>query len=314
MDDGAAISVSTSGRRRDEDHVATLMRRATYASVATATLLIVVKTVAWVMTGSVAMLSTLIDSLLDAATSLFNLVAVHHALQPADEEHRFGHGKLEPLSGLVQSAFITGSALLLLFEAGSRLFVPQPVTNIELGIGVAAFAIVVTLILVRYQQYVIARSGSVAISADSLHYKGDLFINLGVAASFLASGILAFPWIDPVVGAAVGAYLIFNAYRIGRSSFDMLMDRELPEEDRQKIRDLAFSHPKVQAIHELKTRAAGRDSFIQLHIEMDGHMPLLESHAIADQVERRIREAFPEADVMIHQDPAGIDERHHEFQ
>ncbi len=293
--------------------IARLMRLATYASVGTAAILIIAKTAAWVATDSVAILSTLLDSLLDAATSLFNLVAVHHALQPADAEHRFGHGKLEALSGLVQSAFIAGSAILLLFEAGNRLFFPHAIARAEIGIVVAGFAIIVTLVLVRFQRYVIAHSSSVAIGADSLHYQGDLYINLGVMASLAATAWLGWVWLDPLVGAAVGCFLVYNAWRIGRGSFDMLMDRELPDGDRKRIRDLAFSHPKVIAVHELKTRASGRDTFIQLHIEMDGHMSLLDAHAVADGVEHRIRDAFPDADVIIHQDPAGVEESHPDY-
>jgi len=286
------------------------MRRATYASVAVATILIIAKTIAWLLTGSVAMLSTLLDSLLDAVASLFTLFAVHHALQPADAEHRFGHGKLEPLAGLVQSAFISGSAVLLLFEAGNRIVFPQPVGHVPVGIGVTIFAILLTFALVRYQHHVVARSGSVAISADALHYKGDLFINLGVMASLVISGTLGFNTIDPIVGAAVAAYLIRNAYKIGRSSFDMLMDRELPLDDRRRIIRLARTHPKVLAVHELKTRTSGRDTFIQMHVEMHGQMTLLQAHAVADQVTERVRDAYPEAEIIIHQDPAGIDESH----
>lgn len=292
------------------DVAASLMRRATYASVGVALSLIAAKTVAWLMTGSVAMLSTLLDSVLDAVTSTFNLVAVHHALQPADAEHRFGHGKLEPLSGLLQAGFITGSALLLFYEAVARLANPEPIRQVPVGIAVTALAIVLTIVLVRYQRRVVAVSGSVAINADSLHYKGDLFINIGVMASLAVSGYAVVPWLDPVVAIAVGGYLVYNASCIGRSSFDMLMDREMPEEDRMRIRDLAFSHPKVQAVHELRTRMSGRDLFIQMHIEMDGNTPLLEAHGIADQVERRILEAYPSAEVIIHQDPTGIDETH----
>ncbi|MCP4330709.1 MAG: cation diffusion facilitator family transporter [Alphaproteobacteria bacterium] len=299
--------------KNDRDRVARLMRLATYASVSTALVLIAAKIVAWILTDSIAMLSSLIDSLLDSVTSIFNLFAVRHALRPADEEHRFGHGKLEPLSGLVQSAFIVGSGILLLIEAGNRALFPHPVSYAYVGVGVSIFAIVVTIVLVRFQAYVIRRSRSVAIGADALHYKGDLFINLGVIGSLIASTTLGFYWIDPLVGAAVGLFLMFNALRIGRSSLDMLMDRELPDEDRSKIMALALSHPKVLSVHELKTRASGRDSFIQLHLEMDGNMTLTESHDIADTVEAEIQTAFPEAEVIIHQDPAGLEEDHPDY-
>jgi ferrous-iron efflux pump FieF len=298
---------------QDRDAIERLMRRATYASVATAATLIVAKAVAWSLTDSVAMMSSLVDSLLDSVSSLFNLFAVRFALEPADAEHRFGHGKLEPLSGLIQSAFIVGSGVLLLFEAGNRMLFPQPVSHAQVGIGISVFAIVVTIALVRYQKYVVARSGSVAIEADSLHYTGDIFINMGVIASLVAVAWLGWGWIDPVVGAAVGLFLMVNAVRIGRGSLDMLMDRELSNEDRRRIEEIALANPNVLSVHELKTRASGRDSFIQLHIEMDGKMTLLDSHAIADEVEAQIQKAYPEAEVIIHQDPEGIEEPHPDY-
>jgi ferrous-iron efflux pump FieF len=298
---------------QDRDAIERLMRRATYASVATAATLIVAKAVAWSLTDSIAMMSSLVDSLLDSVSSLFNLFAVRFALEPADAEHRFGHGKLEPLSGLVQSAFIVGSGVLLLFEAGNRMLFPQPVDHAQVGIGISVFAIVVTIVLVRYQKYVVARSGSVAIEADSLHYTGDIFINMGVIASLVAVAWLGWGWIDPVVGAAVGLFLMVNAVRIGRGSLDMLMDRELSNEDRRRIEEIALANPNVLSVHELKTRASGRDSFIQLHIEMDGRMTLLDSHAIADEVEAQIQKAYPEAEVIIHQDPEGIEEPHPDY-
>jgi len=299
--------------KHDRESVARLMRRATYASVATAVILIAAKAVAWSLTDSIAMMSSLVDSLLDSVSSLFNLFAVRFALEPADAEHRFGHGKLEPLSGLVQSAFIVGSGVLLLFEAGNRMLFPQPVAEAPFGIAVSVFAIVVTIALVRYQKYVVARSRSVAINADSLHYTGDIFINLGVIASLAAATWLGFNWIDPIAGAAVGLFLMFNAVRIGRGSLDMLMDHELPNADRQRIKAIAMANPKVLSVHELKTRASGRDAFIQLHVEMDGGMTLLQSHTIADAVEAEIQRAYPAAEIIIHQDPAGVEERHPDY-
>jgi len=297
----------------DRAHVAQLMRRATYASVSTAAILIIAKLVAWAITDSVAMLSSLVDSMLDSVTSIFNLFAVRFALVPADKEHRFGHGKLEPLSGLVQAAFIVGSGVLLIIEAGNRLVFPHPVTHAPVGIGISVFAIVVTIVLVRYQKYVIRKSGSVAISADSLHYAGDLYINIGVIASLVATVWLEVTWVDALVGAAVGLFLMFNAYRIGRGSLDLLMDRELSIEDRERIKTLATAHPAVESVHELKTRSSGRDTFIQLHLEMDGNMTLSESHDIADEVEANIQDAFPDAEVIIHQDPAGLEEDHPDY-
>ena len=292
---------------------ARLMRRATYASVAAASALIVVKTVVWLMTGSVSVLSSLLDSLLDAAASIVNLLAVRQALTPADREHRFGHGKAEPLAGLAQSAFIAGSALLLMIEALKRLIHPQPVEHTQLGVAVMAVSIAVTLALVAYQRHVIRRTNSTAIRADQLHYSSDVLVNGGVIVALLAAQWLDAPVLDPVFGAAVGIYIVYGAWRIARLSFDMLMDRELPDEDRRRIRDICLKHPQVRKVHDLRTRVSGPSTFIQMHIELDGGMSLINAHAVSDAVEDKIRAAFPGAEVIIHQDPAGIAENRPHF-
>lgn len=290
------------------DRVATLMRRATYASVVTAAALIVAKLAAYLATGSVSLLSTLLDSLLDAAASLVNLVAVRAALTPADREHRFGHGKAEPLGALAQAAFITGSAIFLVFEAGTRLVNPQPLENSAVGIAVMLFSIVATLLLVGYQRRVIRLTNSVAIKADSLHYVGDLMVNGSVIVALLLVSQFGWWLADPLFGIGIALYILYMAWQIARGALDMLMDRELPDEDRKRIRAIAMAHPEVQSLHDLKTRGAGPATFIQLHLEMDGRMSLYEAHAVADAVEAEIRAAFPGAEVIIHQDPVGVAE------
>jgi ferrous-iron efflux pump FieF len=286
-----------------------LMRKATYASVAVAAVLIAVKTVAWAMTDSVSVLSSLLDSLLDAAASLVNLVAVRHALTPADDEHRFGHGKAESVAGLVQSAFIAGSALLLLSEAAHRLWTPVPVANGTVGIAVMGASIVLTLLLVAYQRYVVRRTGSVAIGADRLHYASDLLLNGGVALSLAASMWFSAAIVDPICGLAIGAYILSGAWRIGRDSLDHLMDRELPEETRARIVGIARGFADVRDVHDLRTRANGSSIHVQLHLEMDGALSLARAHDAADAVEAAIAAAFPGADVIAHMDPSGVEER-----
>lgn len=289
-----------------------LMRLATYAAVATAAVLVSVKLVAWQMTGSVALLSSLVDSMLDGLASVINLFAVRTALTPADAEHRFGHGKAEPLAGLAQAAFVTGSSLLLLVEAGRRLADPQPVMQGGVGIGVMVFSIAATMALVAFQRHVIRRTKSVAITADSLHYAGDVLINLSVIVSIGLSVYLGWVYADPLFGLGIAAFLLYNAWQIARESLNMLMDREFDEGDRQKILDIARDNPRVLDVHDLRTRSSGRLQFIQLHLEMDRHLTLLKAHAIADAVERRIRKEFPTADVIIHQDPSGLKEDNHD--
>ena len=246
--------------------------------------------------------------MLDAAASVINLIAVRHAMTPADREHRFGHGKAEPLAVLGQSAFITGSALLLLAEAVRRLIDPAPIANPPLGVIVMVFSIVVTIALVLYQRHVVRRTGSIAISADELHYRSDVILNLGVIAALGFTSIFRLRILDPLFGAAIGIWIIWSAIRLARLSLVQLMDQELPDDEREKIRTIAQSHRQVTAAHDLRTRVAGPTAFIQIHIEMDGEMSLIRAHEISDEVEANLRAAYPNAEIIIHQDPEGIEE------
>jgi ferrous-iron efflux pump FieF len=280
-----------------------LLRWATYASATTASVLIATKLGAWILTDSVALLSSLIDSMLDLVASLITLVAVRRAMVPADADHRFGHGKAEPLAALVQSGFIAGSALLLLVEAADRLFDPRPITHSQIGIAVMAFSIVATLGLVAFQRYVISKADSVAIKADSAHYKADLYANAGVIAALVVSGILGVTWVDPVFGIVIAGFIAHGAWQVGSEAFDMLMDRELPDEERARIVEIARAYPEVLGVHDLRTRRSGPDTFIQMHLDFNGHMSLNRAHAVADAVEKEIMEAFVGAEVLVHQDP-----------
>jgi ferrous-iron efflux pump FieF len=285
-----------------------LRMRATYASLAVAALLIVAKFLAWAATGSVALLSSLVDSMVDAAASAVTFFAVRHAATPADREHRFGHGKAEPLAALGQAAFLVGSAFLLLAEAARRLMLPEPVENLPAGIAVMLLSMVLTVGLVAYQGHVVRLTGSLAINADELHYRGDILMNLSVIATLAIAGFWSVPLVDPLFGAAVAGWVIWSAVRIARLSMTQLMDRELPDDERVRVRAVAESHPEVSAVHDIKTRVAGPTAFIQLHIEMDPAMSLLRAHEISDEVEASLRRAFPNAEIIIHEDPAGIEE------
>jgi ferrous-iron efflux pump FieF len=296
--------------RPDRAQAGAMMRRAATASVVVAAVLIAAKVGAWLATDSVAVLSSLLDSLLDAAASLVNLVAVRHALTPADEEHRFGHGKAEPLAGLAQSAFVCGSAVILLMEAIHRFGSPQPVQRPEIGIAVSVLAIVLSAGLVWYQRRVVARTGSVAIAADSLHYGADALLNGAVVAAILIGAFLDAPLVDPLFGALISLWILRGAARIARQSFDLLMDRELPIADRDRILAIARARPEVLDVHDLRTRSAGTHIFVQMHIELDPEMRLARAHAVADAVELDIRAAYPHAEIIIHQDPAGEMEAH----
>jgi ferrous-iron efflux pump FieF len=289
-----------------------LMRLATYASTAVAVTLILIKLVAWLSTDSVSLLATLIDSSLDALASLINLLAVRHALMPADKKHRFGHGKAEALAGLGQSMFIAGSAGFLVLEAFSRLIHPQPVGFIGVGIGVMVFSIVATLFLLAFQRHVIRKTGSTAIKADELHYRTDLLVNGSVIVALLLAS-RGWPGFDPVFALGIAAYIIYSSWQIARESVQHLMDEELPDEDRQRIIDTVLKHPHTRGMHDLRTRRSGTTCFIQLHLELDDQLPLIKAHRISDQVEYKLHKLFPDAEIIIHEDPASINEPQPEF-
>jgi len=292
---------------------ARLMKMATYGAVTVASSLVLFKFGAWIATESLSLLSTLIDSLLDVGASLINLYAVHHALQPADKEHRFGHGKAEPLAGLAQAAFISGSALFILFEAGDRLLHPRDVVNIDAGLGVMGVSIVFTLLLIGFQRYVVKKTGSVAIQADSMHYKMDVLVNLGVIVSLVLVSRFGWLFVDPLIAVAIALYIFRGAWEIGTKSLDLLMDHELPENERKRIEEIALGHPGVLGLHDMRTRSSGMNLFIQFHLDMNGDISLKEAHVIAEAVIYKIEDAFPNAEVLIHEDPAGIDERRLDF-
>ena len=285
-----------------------LMRLATRLSVAVGIVLIGAKLVAWIATDSVALLSSLIDSTLDAVASVVNLVAVHHALLPADRQHRFGHAKAEPLAGLAQSTFIIGSALFLIGEAAKRLVSPEPVDHVAAGIGVMALSVLLTAGLVLFQRFVVRRTGSLAVGADHLHYTGDLAMNVSVILSLILAGQFGFSRVDPPFALAIAGFLIYSAARIGWQSFHLLMDREFPDGQRQAIIEICIRHPDVIDVHDLRTRSAGVRSFIQLHLELNPDISLRRAHLISDDVEGEIQAVFPAADIIIHQDPSGIEE------
>ncbi len=305
-------SVDTNGLRKlngmDREKAASLMRLATYAAVGVAGSLVLIKLAAWAVTDSISLLSTMMDSLLDVAASFVNLLAVRHALQPADAEHRFGHGKAEALAGLAQAAFISGSAVFLLLEAGGRLVHPIDISGVALGYWVMVVSIVATMALVAFQRYVSKRTGSLAIAADSVHYKMDVLVNLSVIISLFM--VTEWGWLiaDPLFAIAIAGYIMYGAYSIGMLAYHVLMDHELPDDDREKIRDIAMAHKDVTSLHDLRTRSSGSDVFIQLHLEMDGAITLVRAHDIAEEVMHSIQEAYPSAEVLVHQDPTGVDE------
>ena len=280
-----------------------LMRWASIASMSVATVLIAAKTGAWLVTDSVSMLSSLIDSSLDLVSSLITFIAIRAALTPADADHRFGHGKAEALAGVAQAGFIAASAGGLLLTVADRFLHPRPVQQEMVGAVVSAIAIVLTFGLMLFQGHVVRRTGSLAVTADRAHYTTDFVTNIAVGVGIWLSSRFAEPMIDLAVAVGVAFYLGSGAWHIGRHAIDVLMDRELPNEDRRRILEIVRRHPGVRSVHDLRTRSSGLHQFIQLHLVLHPTMSLGRAHVISDSVEAAIREAFPQAEVIVHIDP-----------
>jgi ferrous-iron efflux pump FieF len=285
---------------RQSDHRLLLLTGA--ASVLVALTLITIKGGVWWFSGSVSLLASLIDSVMDSLASLVNFFAIRYSLQPADEEHRFGHGKAEALAGLGQATLIAISALLLGREAVLKLLDPQPVTQLEWAIGVMLVSILLTFMLLMLQRYTIRRTGSTAIEADSLHYLSDLAVNVGIIVALIAS-LNGYLWVDGTVALLIAVYIFYAAWGIGNESVQLLLDREIPGNVREEIGSIVASHPQALGFHQLRTRQSGRTQFIQLHVDMEESLSLRDAHDLAERIEMDIRARFPMADVIIHEDP-----------
>lgn len=280
------------------------LRNASYLAVFISIILVASKFVAWNLSSSVSLKASLVDSILDAFASLINFFAIKQSLKPADKYHRFGHGKAEALAGLGQSAFIAGSALWILFEAIEKFITPKPILNSNIGSFVMILSIVLTLVLISYQKFVIKKTNSLAIAADSTHYKGDLLANVGVLVSLNISSFYDFPRLDAIIGAIIAFYITKSSWEIFNKSLDVLMDRELDDHDRKKIEKIiSKSHEKVSGFHDLRTRSSGLNIFIQCHLELPPELSLKEAHEIAHIVSDKISVEYPSADIIIHQDP-----------
>lgn len=284
---------------------ARLLRLATRASVAVASLLIVTKAIAWWLSGSISMLAGLTDSLLDGVTSFLNLLDVHYALRPADDDHRYGHGKAESLAGMAQALFIGVSAVLIAFQAVERLKHPEPVGAPWIGIGVIIFSLVMTVGLLVLQHRVVKATGSNAVRADSLHYRSDLMLNGSILVALVLASV-GFPQLDAWFGLGIAVYILWSAYQIARESFSVLMDEELPSDVSDNMLTLACNVPGVLGAHDLRTRISGNVWFVQLHLELPGELTLSQAHSISDSAAQAIAEAYPQAEVLVHADPQEV--------
>lgn len=288
-----------------KNEYARLVTSAAWTATIVATILLIFKVFAWWVTGSVSLLASLIDSLLDISASVVNLLVIRYSLQPADKEHRFGHGKAESLAALAQAMFISGSALFLILNGIERLFRPAELHSPQVGVYVSIFAIIVTYGLVRFQKYVVKKTGSQAIAADSLHYQSDLYLNIAILIALVLTW-MGVTQADAVFAIGLGVYILYSAFKMVMNAIQTLLDRKLPDEEIKQIRTCCLSVDDVIGVHQLRTRMSGPTRFIQLHLELEDQISLIEAHRISDEVERKLLELFPDADILIHQDPYSV--------
>ena len=280
---------------------------AALAAVALSVALVGAKSWAWMLGGSAALLASLVDSVIDALISFTNFLAIRYAHRPADHDHRFGHGKAEGIAALAQSAFIAGSCVFVLLEAVRLLGQPKAVVAVDFGIWVLVAASLATIALTRYQDYAARQSRSLAVEADAAHYTGDVAVNLGVVGSLLAGKYLGWLWLDPVVALLVACWLLYSAQHIGTKAVNMLLDRELEDDTRNGIFTIIRETEGVEGLHDLRTRRSGNRVMMSFDIEVDPDLSLMAAHDISQNVEKRLLEKFPHAEVMIHMDPRGGD-------
>ncbi|WP_416307051.1 cation diffusion facilitator family transporter [Neptunicella sp. SCSIO 80796] len=286
-------------------HYSFWVRLATSLALIIAGSMILVKMWAWYQTDSATMLASLSDSIFDVAASVINFFVIRYALMPADDDHRFGHGKAESLAGLAQAAFILGSALLLIFHSLERIKNPHPVSRPELAIYATLFSVVVTLLLVIVQRIAIKKTQSVALKADSMHYQSDLLMNLAVLVA-IGMTMTGYSSVDGWFAIGIALYLVWGAREIAMESAAALMDKELPSEFTLQIEQIVKQHPLVYGVHDIRTRQSGATKFVQFHLELNDNMSLFDAHRVSDKVEADIVAAVPEADVLIHQDPISV--------
>ncbi|GGD59623.1 cation diffusion facilitator family transporter [Croceicoccus mobilis] len=297
-------SVSTN----NPDRRSALTRSAAFASISVAVLLLGLKIYAAIVTDSAAMLGSLADTALDLVASLSTLVGVWVASQPADANHRFGHGKAEALAALVQVILISISAVGIAARAISQWLGNVRPEEAETGIAVSVIALVATLALLAWQRYVIAHTSSVAIRTDHVHYQSDILLNLGVIAALALDRWIGFSGADPLFALGIAGWLAWNAFQASREAVDHLMDKEWPIEKREKLLELMRGTPGLEGVHDLRTRTSGNQDFAQFHVWVDANMTVKDAHDVMDRIEDELHIGFPDTEFLIHPDPLGIEE------
>ncbi|MGO9430836.1 cation diffusion facilitator family transporter [Rhodoblastus sp.] len=286
-----------------------LRRLATWAALVVAIALVVLKLSAWIATGSVVLLSSAIDALVDMASSIVTFIGVRYAERPPDHDHRFGHGKGEAIAGFTQATVLTGAALVLAFQSAQHLIFPERIEQIGIGIGVILVSLAAAIGLVLLQTWVVHQTGSTAIAADRAHYLTDIAVNIAVLSALGVTRATGWERADPAFALAIAGYMLWSSYKIAMDVLEQLLDRELPHEERERIKETLLACPGVQGVHDLRTRHAGDRTFVELHLEVEGHLSIEEGHAICDMGEAAIKQLFPATiEITAHLEPAGIDD------
>ncbi len=285
-----------------------LKKLAAVGSILLALALCLLKSVAVFYTGSLAVLSSMVDSLSDIFASLITFFAIKISVKPASPDYRYGYGKAEALSALFQAAFIAVSGLFILYDAALRLAHPITLSQTDFGLAVMISSLILTLILVAFQRWVAKKTNSQAILADSMHYSVDIMTNSSIIISLIAIHFWQINWIDTAMAVVISVYLLYNAYTLARDAIVLLLDRELPKDIRNSVFAIVKQHPLSPAIHDLRTRDLGGAYMFEFHLELDGNLDLYTAHKYTDEVETLIRQTYPRAQIIIHQDPAGINE------
>lgn len=272
-------------------------------------ILIAIKLAAWLATGSVALLTSAVDALVNAAASTVTFIGVRYAERPADREHRFGHGKAEAIAAFTQATMLAGSALVLVFQAAQRLISPQALEQIELGLGVIAGSMLAAAALVLMQTWVVRKTGSTAIAADRAHYQTDVAVNAAVLAALGVTRWTGWQRVDPSFALAIAVYMLWNARGIAMEALAQLLDRELTETDRGRIKNAVLACAGAANIHDLRTRYAGDRTFVEYHLEVDGGLSVSKGHETADATEAAVATLLPgRVEVTAHLEPEGIDD------
>ena len=290
-----------SGSDRSCRH-AKLIKAASFASVSVAVFLVILKLSIWGVSGSVSVLASSMDSVLDMLASSISFFAIRIALKPADEDHHFGHGKAEQLAALAQASFIAGSAIYLIFYAIDQLRVGGELSRPDMAIYAMIVSTAITILLVLFQQYVVMKTKSVAVRADAAHYRMDIMVNIGVVIALVLSQY-GWGYADPVVSIIIAVIMLFSVKSLGWNAIELLMDKALPEGDLEEIHKIIMEEPGVQGVHELRTRLSGNYPVIQFHLDVKGSLPLTDAHAIGSRVNKRLLDFMPDADIIFHLDP-----------